>query len=64
MEDIIRVMKLMEGLQVIYQSGPGTKEENVRYSELIDQKINALDLLEHPEDYWIDADKHKIIPKK
>ena len=38
--------------------------ESFNYSELIDMKINALDLLDHPKSYKVDMDKHTLISKK
>jgi len=40
------------------------KYDSFNYAELIDMKINALDLLEHPKSYKVDVTGHKLIIKK
>jgi hypothetical protein len=64
MYDIVRVIKLENGVQIVYDMKTSIEEGHFLYSALIDQKINALDLIENPQDYWIDTEKHRIIPKK
>ena len=40
------------------------KDESFNYEELVDMKINALDLLERPKSYKVDKAAHKLIVKK
>ena len=44
--------------------GNEIKQESFNYSELIDLKINALDLLEDPKAYQVDLEKHRVAMKK
>jgi hypothetical protein len=52
------------GVAVYYQEGAEKKFESFNYSELIDLKINALDLLEDPKNYAVDPKGHKLTMKK
>ena len=52
------------GIAVYYKVGTGEKFESFNYSELIDLKINALDLLQDPKNYAVDTEKHRIVMKK
>jgi len=40
------------------------KYESFNYGELVDMKINALDLLDRPMSYRIDPAAYKILSKK
>lgn len=64
MYDIIKVIRLENGVQVVYDMKASIEEDHFLYSALIDQKINALDLIENPQDYGIDTKKHLIVPRK
>lgn len=64
MEDVQKAIKLQNGLQVIYFVKDRSEEDHFNYVELVDQRINALDLLDHPDDYQVDPEKHLIVPKK
>ncbi len=64
MKDIVATRKMENGVAVYYSEGNDTKLESFNYSELIDLKINALDLLEHPKTYQVDPQKHIIVMKK
>jgi hypothetical protein len=44
--------------------GQEKKYESFNFSELIDLKINALDLLEDPKAYQVDLEKHRVVMKK
>jgi hypothetical protein len=64
MKDIVTTRKMENGVAVYYLEGNEKKLESFNYSELIDLKINALDLLENPKVYAVDPEKHKVIMKK
>lgn len=51
------------GIATFYQLKGERRFESFNYQELIDQKINALDLLEHPHRYRVDTGVHKIDTK-
>lgn len=61
MEEIIAGIKKEDGIQVAWQKGTQTKGTFFTYAELIDMKINALDLLENPGNYLLDAEKRLIV---
>jgi len=63
MQEIITGIKKETGIDIVWQKGKETKSIFFSYAELIDLKINALDLLEHPKRYLLDVDKHKIVMK-
>ena len=48
MHDIVSSKKMENGIVVFWDDSGGKKFESFNYSELIDMKINALDLLERP----------------
>ena len=52
------------GIVVFWMEKEEKKYESFNYSELIDMKINALDLLDHPKSYKVDAAGHKLVVKK
>jgi len=56
--------KMENGIVVFWDESGEKKYDSFNYSELIDMKINALDLLEHPKAYKVDMDKHTIVMKK
>jgi hypothetical protein len=60
MQEIITAIKRDTGIDVVYQKGKETKGAFFSYSDLIDLRINALDVLDYPGMYLIDADHHKI----
>ena len=64
MHDIISSKKMENGIVVFWDEKGEKKYESFNYSELIDMKINALDLLDHPKSYKVDMDKHTLISKK
>ncbi len=63
MQEIINVGKKVNGLEVQYERSTMILNEDFTYSELIDLRINALDLLDHPERYMLDIYNHRIIEK-
>ena len=64
MHDIVSSKKMENGIVVFWSEKDEKKFESFKFSELIDMKINALDLLEHPKSYRIDKAAHRLIVKK
>jgi len=64
MHDIVSSKKMENGIVVFWDEGNEKKYESFNYAELVDMKINALDLLERPKSYKVDPDAHKLIVKK
>lgn len=64
MQNITKCRKMENGIAVYYKAGSGEKFESFNYSELIDMKINALDLLQDSKNYAVDTDKHRLVMKK
>ncbi len=64
MHDILSSRKMENGIVVFFEENGEKKYESFNYSELIDMKINALDLLDKPKSYKVDKAAHKLIVKK
>jgi len=64
MHDIASSKKMENGIVVFWVENDERKYDSFNYSELVDMKINALDILEHPKGYKVDAEKHKLVMKK
>jgi len=64
MHDITSSKKMENGIVVFWDEKGEKKYESFNYQELIDMKINALDLLDRPKLYTVDKAAHKIIAKK
>jgi hypothetical protein len=64
MHDVVSSKKMENGVVVFFEENGEKTYESFNYSELIDMKINALDLLERPKVYKIDKDAHTLIVKK
>jgi hypothetical protein len=64
MHDIISSKKMENGIVVFWDEKDGKKYESFNYQELIDMKINALDLLDRPKSYKVDKAAHRLIVKK
>jgi hypothetical protein len=64
MHDIVSSKKMENGIVVFWDEKGGKEYESFNYSELIDMKINALDLLDHPKSYKVDKDNHTLTSKK
>jgi hypothetical protein len=64
MHEIVSSKKMENGIVVFWNEKNDKKYDSFNYAELIDMKINALDLLEHPKSYKVDRDAHRIIDKK
>lgn len=56
--------KMENGVALYYGSVPERTFESFNYSELIDMKINALDLLENPKGYLIDKENRLVVMRK
>ncbi len=63
MYDITSAKKMENGVVVFYEAKEVKKYESFNYEELIDLKINALDLIEHPKMYSVDVEVHKVYMK-
>jgi hypothetical protein len=64
MQPIVSSRKMENGIVVFWHENDEKKYDSFNYSELIDMKINALDLLDRPRSYGIDVEQHKLIVKK
>jgi hypothetical protein len=60
MYEIITGVKRNDGIIVVFEEKNQMKSIFFEYGDLIDQKINALDLLEHPKMYKVDPEKSAI----
>ena len=64
MQEIISSKKMENGIVVFWDENGSKKSESFNYIELVDMKINALDLLDRPKSYKVDKGSHKLIVKK
>jgi hypothetical protein len=64
MHNIIGSRKMENGIVVFWEEGGKRKDESFNFQELIDMKINALDLLDRPDSYKVDKSAHTIVSKK
>ncbi|HUU74699.1 MAG TPA: hypothetical protein VMW63_01265 [Methanoregulaceae archaeon] len=64
MKDIISSKKMENGIVVFWDEANEKRYESFNYAEIIDMKINALDLLDDPTAYGVDVESHKLIIKK
>lgn len=64
MQDILSSRKMENGIVVFWEEKGAKKNESFNYAELIDMKINALDLLDHPKSYKVDKESRVIVSKK
>jgi hypothetical protein len=60
MQQIAGTKKYQNGIQVFLTDGGKELSDFFPFEELIDMKINAFDLLENPNIYWIDGKNHRI----
>jgi hypothetical protein len=58
--EIITGVKRQDDIIVLWQEQQQMKSMFFEYGDLIDQKINALDLLDHPKMYRLDPESHTI----
>jgi hypothetical protein len=64
MQDITSSKKMENGIVVFWEEKDEKKYESFNYAELVDMKINALDLLDRPKSYKVDKAAHTLISKK
>lgn len=64
MKEIVASRRMENGIAVFYDEREVKKYESFNFSELIDLKINALDLLENPGGYQVDPSTHRLVMKK
>jgi hypothetical protein len=64
MNDIVGSKKMENGIVVFFMEKDEKKYESFNYAEIVDMKINALDLLERPKSYKVDVPGHKLIVQK
>ncbi len=61
MFNIVTSKRMPDGIVVFWIDDEGKKFEAFGYSNLIDLKINALDLLNNPGNYSINADEKVLV---
>ncbi len=64
MKDILSSKKMENGIVVFFDEKGEKKYESFNYAELVDMRINALDLLDRPKSYKVDTAAHMIIVSK
>jgi hypothetical protein len=64
MQEIVSSKKMENGIVVFWDEKGEKKNESFNYAELVDMKINALDLLDRPKSYKVDKAAHRLIVKK
>ncbi|MDI9632526.1 MAG: hypothetical protein QFX32_00535 [Methanolinea sp.] len=64
MREIVATRRMENGIACYYGEKGQEKFESFNFGELIDMKINALDLLNNPRGYMVDPDTHRIAMKK
>jgi len=63
MFNIVTTKRMPDGIVVFWLDDDGKKFEAFGYANLIDLKINALDLLNNPQNYAIDAEEKILVQK-
>jgi hypothetical protein len=61
MQQISSSQKKPTGIDIFWQEGEIKRRDFFSFSELIDLRINAVDLLDHPNLYMIDGENHRIV---
>ena len=64
MQDIVTSKKMENGIVVFWSERGEKKNDSFNFSELVDMKINALDLLERPKSYKVDTAAHRLVVQK
>jgi len=64
MHEIKGSKKMENGIVVSWEENGKNQYESYNYQELVDMKINALDLLDRPMSYRVDNAAHKIVVRK
>ena len=49
-----------DGVNVFWNEGGEEENLYLSFSQLVDMKVNALDILDHPKNYQIDPKKKKV----
>jgi len=52
--------RLGDGVNVFWKEGGEEENLYLSFSQLVDMKVNALDILDHPKNYQIDPKKKKV----
>ena len=52
--------RLADGVNVFWMEGGEEQNLFLTFSQMVDMKLNALDILDHPKNYQIDPKKKKI----
>ena len=60
MQQITKSKKYQNGVQVFWTEAGNDRNDFFSYEDLVDQKINALDLLNNPRIYAVNVAGHKI----
>lgn len=61
MKQIIDAHKSFNGVQVTYISGDKDGTELFSYENLVDMRVNVLELLDHPDYYAFDPEGPRIV---
>jgi hypothetical protein len=64
MHDITSSRKMENGIVVFWEEAGQRKSESFNYGELVDMKVNALDLLDRPKSYKVDMKARKVVVNK
>ena len=63
MFDIVTTKRMPDGIVVFWLDDEGKKFEAFGYSNLIDMRVNALDLINNPGNYAIDAEARVLVQR-
>ncbi len=63
MYDIKASKKMGDGILISFEENGTNKFETYTFGELVDMKINAINLLERPMSYRVDPAAHKIVSR-
>jgi hypothetical protein len=63
MQRITASERLPGGITVYWKEAGEEQETSFSFTELIDRRVNSLDLLEHPKNYVFDEDSGTLILK-
>jgi hypothetical protein len=64
MQQIIGSKKMENGIVVFWLEGNNRKWDSFNFQELIDRKINAMNLLDRSSSYQVDPKAHNLVVKK
>ena len=60
MQRIVRTERRGDGVTVSWDQDGGETASYFTFTELIEMRVNALDILNHPENYGIDEETRRI----